>query len=151
LPYIFHTYDQQIAKANNGGKCHIVCMRTKLDLDAGQVGAKIAFYSEWAPCTTYPNSTAPDPEFYDYNPQTTNNTSEIGNDYFSKNATTQNTIAEYVQVLGSMIPPATGLIATELNPPLVGTGTDGNPLSAALATAQETYFDYQSGPGCLTP
>jgi hypothetical protein len=43
------------------------------------------------------------------------------------------------------------LIATELNPPLVGTGTDGNPLSAALATAQETYFDYQSGPGCPTP
>ena len=47
---------------------HIVCMRTKLNVNAGQIGAKLAFYSDWAPCTTYPNSTPPDPEFYDYNP-----------------------------------------------------------------------------------
>ena len=63
-----------------------MCMRTKLNVNAGQIGAKLAFYSEWAPCTTYPNSTPPDPEFYDYNPQTTNNTSEMGNDYYSSNA-----------------------------------------------------------------
>ena len=60
-------------------------MRTKLNVNAGQIGAKLAFYSQWAPCTTYPNSTPPDPEFYDYNPATTGNTMEIGNDYFSSN------------------------------------------------------------------
>jgi hypothetical protein len=76
-------------------------MRTKLNVSAGQIGAKLAFYSEWAPCTTYPDSTPPDPEFYDYNPQTTNNTSEMGNDYYSGNPTTQNTIANYTQVMGS--------------------------------------------------
>jgi len=150
LPYIFHTYDQEISSANNGGKCHIVGMRTKLDVAAGQIGAKLAFYSEWDPCTTYPNSTQPDPEFYDYNPATTNNTKELGNDYFSGNTTTQQTIANYKQVMGSLVPPATGLIGSELNKPLVGTGTDGKPLSQAQAAAQQAYFNYLSGAGKCT-
>jgi hypothetical protein len=85
LPYIFHTFDGDVSN----GKMHIVGMRTKHDASAGQTGAKLAFYSEWAPCTTYPDSTPPDPEFYDYNPQTTNNLLELGNDYFSSNATTR--------------------------------------------------------------
>ena len=122
-------------------------MRTKLDLNAGVIGAKLAFYYSWAPCTTYPNSTPPDPEFYDYNPQTTNNTSEMGNDYYSSNPTTQNTIAQYTQLLGSLTPPATGLAGSELNRPLIGTGTDGNPLSQAQAAAQQAYFTYISGAG----
>jgi hypothetical protein len=117
-------------------------MRTKLNVNAGQIGAKLAFYSQWAPCTTYPDSTPPDPEFYDYNPQTTGNTMETGNDYFSSNATTQNTIAEYTQAMGSLGPPATGLIASELNRPLIGTGNDGNPLSQAQAATQLTYVNY---------
>ena len=146
LPYIFHTFDSGIGS----GKSHIVCMRTKLDLNAGAIGAKLAFYSEWAPCTTYPDATPPDPEFYDYNPQTTNNTSEMGNDYYSNNATTQNTIAQYKQVMGGLTPPATGLIGSELNRPLIGTGTDGNPLSQAQAAAQQAYFNFVSGAGSCT-
>jgi hypothetical protein len=151
LPYIFHTFDQEVVSTHNGGKCHIVCLRTKQDLNAGQIGAKLAFYWEWAPCTTYPNSTPPDPEFYDYNPQTTNNTSELGNDYFSAIASVQKTIALYAQVIGTMVPPATGLIGSELNPPLIGKGTDGNPLSQAQAAAQEAYFHYLNGSRCTSP
>lgn len=144
IPYILHTYDEGEA---NKSKSHIVCMRTKLDLNAGSIGAKLAFYWNWRNCTTYPNTAPPDPEFYDYNPQTTGNTSELGNDYFSNNATILDTIAKYTQVLGAWGPPGSGLIGGELNPPLVGTGTDGQPLSQALAAAQQAYFDYASGPG----
>jgi arylsulfatase A-like enzyme len=141
LPYIFHTFD---ADANDSRKSHIVAMRTKLDVNAGQIGAKLAFYSQWAPCTTYPNATPPDPEFYDYNPQTTGNTMETGNDYFSSNPTTQATIAQYTQVMGGLGPPSTGLVASELNAPLVGIGTDGNPLSQAQAAAQLAYVNFIS-------
>lgn len=148
LPYILHTFDQEVVSTDNGGKCHIVCLRTKLDLTAGQIGGKLAFYWEWSPCTTYPNATPPDPEFYDYNPQTTDNTSEVGNDYFSTDTAVQNKITQYAQSLGSLTPPATGLIGSELNPPLVGTGTDGNPLSQAQAAAQQSYYLYQSGSKC---
>ena len=140
IPYIFHTFDAQ--PSNIMKQSHIVCMRTKLNVNAGQIGAKLAFYSDWAPCTTYPDSTLPDPEFYDYNPQTTGNTMETGNDYFSSNPTTQATIAQYTQALGSFGPPSTGLIASELNRPLVGTGNDGNPLSQAQAAAQLAYVNY---------
>lgn len=141
LPYILHTYDSSFS----GGKEHIIGMRTKLDLNAGQFGAKLAFYSAWANCTTYPNSTMPDSEFYDYNPQTAGNTMEMGNDYYSTNPTTQETITQYVQVMGSLAPPFTGLIATELNRPLIGTGTDANPLRQAQTAAQQAYFAYTSG------
>jgi arylsulfatase A-like enzyme len=143
IPYVLHTFDA----APGNALSHIVCLRTKLDLSAGVIGAKLAFYYDWATCTTYPNSTAPSPEFYDYNPQTTNNTSEMGNDYYSTNPTTQNTIAQYTPVLGSMTPPSTGLAGSELNRPLIGTGTDGNPLSQAQAAAQQAFFNYFSGAG----
>jgi hypothetical protein len=141
LPYVLHTFD---ADTGAGLKSHIVAMRTKLDVNAGQIGAKLAFYSQWAPCTTYPNATPPDPEFYDYNPQTTGNTMETGNDYFSGNPTTQATIAQYTQAMGALGPPSTGLVASELNAPLVGIGTDGNPLSQAQAAAQLAYVNYIS-------
>ncbi len=143
IPYVLHTFDASPGNALS----HIVCMRTKLDLSAGVIGGKLAFYYDWATCTTYPNSTPPDPEFYDYNPQTTNNTSEMGNDYYSTNPTTQNTIAQYTAVLGSMAPPSTGLAQSELNRPLIGTGTDGNPLSQAQAAAQQAFFNAFSGTG----
>jgi len=149
LPYVFHTCDEWTTLPGTS-KIHLVCMRTKLNVNAGQIGAKLAFYSEWAPCTTHPDSTPPDPEFYDYNPQTTNNTSELGNDYFSTNPTTQNTIAQYTQVMGDLGATPVGLAATELNPPLVGTGTDSNPLSQAQAAAQQAYFTYASGAGTCT-
>ena len=140
LPYILHTFDAEAA--NIASKSHIVCMRTKHDVSAGQMGAKLAFYYDWAPCTTFPNSTPPDPEFYDYNPLTTNNSRETGNDYFSGNATTQATLAQYTQALGALGLPSSGLIASELNAPLIGIGTDGNPLSTAQAVAQLTYVDF---------
>jgi arylsulfatase A-like enzyme len=151
LPYIFHTCDERITAKGNGGNCHIVCLRTKLDSHAGQAGAKLAFYSEWSPCTTYPNATPPDPEFYDYNPRTTGNTSELGNDYFSTNAAVQKTISHYAQAMGSLTPPATGLIGSELNPPLIGTGTDGNPLSQAQGAAQQAYFAALHQSDCAVP
>lgn len=146
LPYVLHTCDE----GNAFSKPHITCLRTKLDLNAGAIGAKLAFYSNWASCTTYPDSTPPDPEFYDYNPQTTDNASEMGNDYFSNNATTQNTIEQHQQALGSWGPPGTGIIGSELNAPLIGKGTDGNPLSQAQATSQQTYFTYVGSSGCTS-
>ena len=101
IPYIFHTFDSDLGA---GRKTHITCLRTKLNVEAGQFGAKLAVYSQWAPCTTYPDSTSPDWEFYDYNPHATGNVLELGNDYFSSNLTTQETIAQYTQALGSFGP-----------------------------------------------
>jgi arylsulfatase A-like enzyme len=142
LPYILHTFDDsQLAKP------HITCLRTKNDPANGFVGAKLAFYWVWTSCTTYPNSTPPDPEFYDYNPQTTGNTSELGNDYFSTNPVTQGTISQYTQVLGNWGPPSTGIIGSELNARLVGKGTDGNPLTQAQSKARLAYYTYISGNG----
>jgi arylsulfatase A-like enzyme len=144
IPYVLHTFDDSPTITRS----HIVCLRTKLDLSHGVLGAKLGVYSNWAPCTTYPNSTPPDMEFYDYNPQTTSNTSELGNDYYSSNPTTQATIAQYQQVLGDWGPSGGGLIGSELNAPLIGIGTDGNPLIQAQASAQQLYFDYVSPGAC---
>ena len=118
-------------------------MRTKLDVDAGQNGAKLAFYSEWAPCTTYPDSTPPDPEFYDYNPQTTGNTME-GQRLFQHQCHHAEHHCGIRQAMGTLGAPSTGLIASELNTPLIGTGTDGNPLSHAQAAAQLAYVNYMN-------
>ncbi|MGA2134145.1 MAG: sulfatase-like hydrolase/transferase [Bryobacteraceae bacterium] len=142
LPYILHTCDEGAAAYS---KPHITCIRTKFAPSSGAIGAKWAFYSDWAPCTTYPNSTSPDPEFYDYNPQGANNTAEVGNDYYSTNSVTQQSLANHQQVLGSWGSPGTagtGIIGNELNAPLIGTGTDGNPLTVAQATAQQTFYGY---------
>jgi hypothetical protein len=145
IPYILHTCDESDVDFS---KYHIVCLRTKADpSNAGQPGAKLAIYSEWAPCSTVPDSTPPDYEFYDYNPLTANNKKEKGNDYYSSDPVTQQTISQYLQELGSWGPPATGLIASELNTPLIGTGTDGLPLSQAQARARQNYFDAISGKG----
>ncbi len=147
LPYILHTFDESSPLPASQGKCHIVGLRTKLDLSAGQIGGKLAFYWEWGMCSTLPDATPPDPEFYDYDPQTTDNTSELGNDYYSKIGAVQGKIAQYAAVLGGWGPPASGLIGSELAAPLVGTGTDGKPLSQALADAQATYLNYIYGVG----
>jgi arylsulfatase A-like enzyme len=152
LPYILHTFDESSPLPASQGKCHIVGLRTKLDLAAGQIGGKLAFYWEWGQCSTLPDGTPPDPEFYDYNPQTTGNTSELGNDYYSDNTAVETKIAQYAQALGSWGTPAAGLIGSELAAPLVGTGTDGKPLSQALATAQLAYLEYICGAGaCGSP
>ncbi len=147
LPYILHTFDESSPLPAAQGKGHIVGLRTKLDLNAGAIGGKLAFYWEWGHCSTLPDSTAPDAEFYDYNPQTTNNTAELGNDYYSNNAAVQTKIQQYTQVLGNWGTPSTGLIGSELAAPLIGAGADGAPLSQALANAQLAYLNYIYGTG----
>jgi hypothetical protein len=147
IPYIFHTCDD--SRISGVSKVHIVCLRTKLNAsNTTQPGAKLAIYSEWGQGTTVPDSTPPDYEFYDYNPLTANNHAERGNDYFSSNPATQRTIADYMTVLGDWSQSATGLIATELNAPLTGVGTDGNPLSQAQATARQNYLNSAGGGSC---
>jgi arylsulfatase A-like enzyme len=132
IPYILHTFDA----GPQFNKSHIVCLRTG--------AAKLAFYSDWNSCSVIPNSTPPDAEFYDY----TTNSSEMGNDY--QNPPYPATLSNHEQVLGSWGPPGSGLIGTELNAPLIGTGNDGNPLSEAQASAQQKYFNYFSGTGSCT-
>lgn len=144
IPYIFHTCER-----SSGGntRYHIVCVRTKTNPgNTAQPGAKLAVYSEWAQCTTIPDSTPPEYEFYDYNPATANNAREMGNDYF--NPVSQAAVAQYQSALGGWGPPATGLIATELYAPLAGNGTDGNPLSQAQAAAQHAYVSFISHGAC---
>jgi arylsulfatase A-like enzyme len=147
IPYIFHTCDDG-SNTPSVAQFHVLGLRTKANpSNTAQPGAKLGIYSAWGNCSNIPDSTSPDYEFYDYNPATTHNVKELGNDYFSANPTTQATIADYLDTLGSWGPPATGLIATEINPPLVGTGTDGNPLSEAQATALQNYFSFIYGSG----
>jgi len=148
IPYILHTSDVT-QQAGGVTKAHIVCLRTKANAsNAVQPGAKLAIYSEWASCSTIPDGTPPDYEFYDYNPATTNNTGEMGNDYYpsatqssAQIQITQATISQYLNALGSW-EPAAGLIGSELNAPLTGNG-----LSQAQQTARQTYFNYVYGTG----
>jgi arylsulfatase A-like enzyme len=144
IPYILHTCDLGNLNGENG---HIVCIRTKSDAsNAAQPGAKLAIYSSWDPCSTIPNSTPPDFEFYDYNPLTANNWRELGNDYSSSSQVATN----YENALGTWGQPSTGLIATELNAPLIGTGIDGLPLTEAQTAARQNYFDAKAGAGVCT-
>ena len=141
LPYIFHTFDANPATGTPNS--HIVCMRTS---NSAGTGAKLAFYAAWAACTTYPNATALQWEFYNYNPTAeypNGNTTEMNNDYSSSNPTAVQTL--HTQALGVMGPTptgSTGLIATELNRPLIGIGNGGTPLSQAQAAAQLAYGNY---------
>lgn len=142
IPYILHTCDLgDIA----GQKGHITCLRTKTGTgNTAQPGGKLATYASWDPCTTVPNSSPPDYEFYDY----TNNRGEIGNDF--GNPASQAAVAQYQQELGAWGPPSTGLIASELDAPLIGTGNDGRPLTEARDESRQIYFDAISGPGKCT-
>jgi len=143
VPYIFHTCDRT---SPQDPKFHIVCLRTKTNpANTAQPGAKLGVYSAWPTCSIIPNSTPPDYEFYDYNPAGANNTSELGNNYTT--AGSQTAVAEYKAALGSW-GPATGLIATELNKPLTGNGTDGKLLSQAQATSRQAYFNYLNPGSC---
>ncbi len=151
LPYILHTFDASTpAQTVSTNKCHIVGMRTKLDPAHNAIGGKLAYYWAWGQCSVLPNAVPPDGEFYDYDPNTTNNTAEMGNDFYSLLPAVQTKIAQYTGVLGNWGPPSTGLIATELAAPLVGTGTDGQPLTQALAQAQADYLGYISQGVCST-
>jgi len=150
VPYIFHTFDDSTVTPSFN-KVHVVCLRTKANpANTSQPGAKLAVYSEWGKCSVIPDSTPPDYEFYDYNPATTNNRKETGNDYYSANPVTQATIKQYLNALGAWGPPATGLIAAELAAPLVGIGTDGNPLTVAQTSARQNYYNFMFGTGVCT-
>lgn len=155
IPYVLHTVDE----TNSNEYCplpgapppdnrHIVCLRTKFNAASPSPGGKLAEYSHWAPNNTCWDGVTPQEfEFYDYNPKTTNNQKEMGNDYFSSNPTTQSTMASYKAALGNWgAPPdgfnGSGLTASELDPPLIGKGTDGNPLTQAQAAAQQAFFQY---------
>jgi len=120
-----------------------VCLRTKTE-DGGRAGAKLNYYWQWDKCTTFPNTMTPQGEFYDYS----DNTQETGNDFTNPSA--QKTIGYYNEVLGTWGPPGTGLIGTELNAPLLGTGVTNAPLTEALSTAQQTYFNFAYGRGKCT-
>lgn len=145
IPYILHTVDESSTTeycptpAPPPDNRHIVCLRTKYNAASPSPGAKLAVYSHWPPNATCWDTTTPQEfEFYDY----TKNQSELGNDYGGS------TVAPgYLSALGTWGPPptgmnGTGLIGSELNPPLVGTGTDGKPLSQAQATAQQAYLKF---------
>ncbi|MGO4884655.1 MAG: sulfatase-like hydrolase/transferase [Bryobacteraceae bacterium] len=147
IPYIFHTCDEN-SVTPTALLYHVAGLRTKAEVkNKTQPGAKLGIYSAWGECSVIPDSTPPDYEFYDYNPATGGNTKELGNDYYSTNQTTQTTITNYLAALGSWGPPQTGLIASELNAPLVGTGTDGKPLTHAQNSARQNYYNYMFGKG----
>jgi arylsulfatase A-like enzyme len=144
IPYVMHTCDEGSTGFSNN---HIVCVRTKLNAAQGALGAKLACYSNWQTCATYPDSSAPNWEFYDYNPSTVANTAEMGNNYSdTNNSTTLNTLAQYQQMLGTWGPPGTGLIASEINAPLIGKDASGNPLSQAQSAAQQVFLSFVNGP-----
>ena len=142
LPYVFHTFDE-LAAQEATPLAHVVCLRTKTE-DGGRAGAKLNYYWQWDKCTTFPNTMTPQGEFYDYS----DNTQETGNDFTNPSA--QKTIGYYNEVLGTWGPPGTGLIGTELNAPLLGTGVTNAPLTEALSTAQQTYFNFAYGRGKCT-
>jgi hypothetical protein len=76
------------------------------------------------------------------------NTAETGNDF--TNPALQTTITNYTDVLGVWGPPATGPVGSELNRTLTGNGTNGAPLTEALTTAQQTFFNFAFGNGTCT-
>ena len=141
MPYVLHTCDEE---GTNVAYRHITCLRTKHDPSRGVIGAKLAFYASWAPCTTYPDTTLPQGEFYDYS----SNPAETGNDYSPGSPSM--TQLNYQNILGTWGTPGTGIIGTELNAPLIGQGTDGKPLSQAQAAAQQAYIDCVSGSDACT-
>jgi arylsulfatase A-like enzyme len=162
-PYIMHTYDE--TKPNEDGssiycgpvKDHIVCLRTKSQSTCGQssgfMGGKLAFYANWSNCTLAPDGNSGDYEweFYDYQaggPQNQGNTAEIGNDYFSTDSTVAAHLASFQAALGTSFAGGPCALTEELNAPLQGAGTDGNPLTHAQCVAQNTYLNYSYGDGC---
>ena len=152
LPYVLHTMDESSASENGElvgvAQSHIVCLRTKDDPTSGIVGGKLAYYYKWGECTTYSDGSAPDAEFYDYNPSTSNNVAETGNDFTSNNSITQTAIEQYTTALGGFGTSSSGIAGNELDAPLVGKGNDGQPLSHAQTVARASYLQFVSGTSC---
>jgi hypothetical protein len=149
-PYILHTVDEASATEDGNGvysdssttplKNHVLCLRTKTLESSPDTGAKYAVYSHWALCSTVPASTTPDYEFYDYT--NLDNPGELGNNYSSTNPATVALLAAFQAALGPWSGGTPGLIQTELNPALTGTGSDG---TTALSTVQsEALIAYKN-------
>lgn len=163
-PYIMHTFDETTPSEDpnsqyNGQdtcsavKAHIVCLRTKSQNTCGQTsgftGGKIAFYSTWAQCSTAPDGTAGDYEweFYDYQyggSSGVGNIAELDNDYY----VAPTNFGNFQAALGVSFTGGACALVDELNAPLQGNGTDGNPLTDAQCTAQQAYFTYRGWTGC---
>ena len=152
LPYILHTFDEvtstEYASVPTYDKTHVLGIRTKNDPANGVAGAKLVYYSEWPNCSYAPDpASTPDMEFYDYNPQAANNTSEMNNDYYSNNALTQQSLQQLTQALGNIGATPTGIAANELMAPLVGKASDGTLLSQSRKASLQSYENFTSDAG----
>jgi arylsulfatase A-like enzyme len=143
VPYIWHTCDRP-CPGPGGINNHIRAFRTKTKSSNPTFpGAKLATYSQWGECAVSPIPGAvQQTEYYSYDPATTNNWLEMGNDYTA--ASEQNRIDDYLQATGLLGSQTSGLV-TDLTAPLIGTGTDGTPLSSAQAIALQNYLNYTYG------
>jgi arylsulfatase A-like enzyme len=174
VPYVMHTVDEgspgefgngpsyaELA-APNPVNNHIVCIRTKTT-NGGNSGFKYAVYSNWASCTTTPSSNPQDFEYYDYQDSMANR-GEVGNNYSlnsplqppgpNNDTNSKATLKSIQGALGTWGSPdgGTGVIGTELNATLVGTGTDGTSLRCVLLeTARPAYFSYLGQTTCTVP
>lgn len=157
IPYILHTYDNWRINSNPGAtetwaaqvprpQSHIVCLRTKTDLNPsspgynnGQNGAKLALYYDWADCTWYPVAgQQPFVEYYDYSNLA--NRQELGNDATSTNTNAQALRDAMRAALGDYSP--SGLIGSELLATLPAA------LQAAQLQARALYLSYISNGAC---
>ena len=152
------TASRQLA-GSGGVNSHVACIRTKTTsgVNNGFNGFKYAVYSSWSSCTTVPNSTTPNYEYYDYQDGFYNR-QELGNNYY--NNTNQNslqTLSDLETQFGSWNSSSpytggTGIIGNELNAPLTGLGTDQSTKlnCVLLEDAQPAYFTYL-GQSCTAP
>jgi arylsulfatase A-like enzyme len=148
VPYIWHTCDRP-CPGSGGVNNHIRAFRTKTNSgNPAYPGAKLVTYSQWGECSVSPiPGGVQQVEYYSYDPVTTNNWLELGNDYSVPSEQTR--IDEYQQATGLLGSQTSGLVC-ELTAPLVGVGTDGNLLSSAQAIALQNYLNYTYGT-CSAP
>jgi hypothetical protein len=112
---------------------------------------------------TYPSSNTPNYEYYDYQDSMANR-GEFGNNYYlnsplTPRATNTNknsllTLTNLETHLGTWgtVDGGTGIIASELNATLVGTGTGGTSLKCVLLeTARPAYFVWLGQTTCTAP
>jgi hypothetical protein len=172
-PYILHTTDENLAGESEDAETyaelaepgtvnsHVACIRTKTtnpsSTSYGNNGFKYAVYSTWGSCTTVPNATTPNYEYYDYQ-DSFDNRAELGNNYYG------NTDPDSMQTLLSLqtkfgawntsspYTGGTGIIGNELNVALTGLGTDGSTElnCVLLEDARPAYFSYL-GQTCTAP
>lgn len=159
-PYILHTYDNFKPNSNRGAtvtwasisptlQSHIVCLRTKTDLNpnspnynGGYNGAKFALYYYWANCAWYPaNGQTPFVEYYDYG-RTLRNRKELGNNDYNNTDSDSLALRDAMQAALGAFSPLSGLIGTELLASLPSS------LQQAQLQARQAYLTYVSGGTC---